>query len=88
MPILVLVSDGKATMAVGKRVEGPVSVPLIPRTRGPGQREKAVSTYYVVNIPAVVHRMCTDSKPCTHTSGAGAEDDVSTDEISRDKGPR
>ena len=45
MPILVLVSDGKATMAVGKRVEGPVSVPLIPMTRGPGQRENAVSTY-------------------------------------------
>lgn len=43
--------------------------------QGPGQRGKAVSTHHVVSIPAKQsHRMCTNTKPCTDTSGGGAEE--------------
>lgn len=41
---------GMTAMAVGKRMQWPASVPCMPRSRGAGQREKAVRAHCVMGV--------------------------------------
>lgn len=60
---------GMTAMAVGKRMQWPASVPCMPRSRGAGQREKAVRAHRVMGVAA---KWSTGSAPTTslaHTHG-------------------